>query len=224
MDELTGIENSRLTGLGDSRRDFAKPRGSEAGMLEDKLLTESLDIKNWLKEAKPTQNRKTLVRTLTRDAQPNPLAEFGSQGSQSSGLKRMMHKLTGKSSLDIFDVVCSGYSDEQNFWGSWIDQPRAGDRFVGNGLPLRGWVAGRHEKVNTIQVILNDTLMMEVPVNGARPDVAKAYLFPEADCEFGFSTTLDLSDAPHKVVIELLALLPKQEMSVPMGVIGLYKY
>ncbi len=68
-----------------------------------------------------------------------------------------------------------------------IDQPRAGERLVGAGFEINGWVIGRRATVRGVRINTLDEAGRLYPLDVRRPDVAADYPdHPDAGCS-GFS-------------------------------------
>jgi hypothetical protein len=215
MDHLTG--DDRLTGL--NVQSEATPKVLPSQSLDDKLLFQALSVKDWMTQTQTEADRLTSVERLKRSGKQSAPPKKRSLGSRL--INRVTNKLSGKTTLEIVEVNCFCADDEQ-FWGGWVDFPRQGDRINGTQLSLYAWIIGKSSPVVAIQVLVNNSLYVELPVQIARPDVAKAYLMSEEDCSFGYWASLDLTEVSHEVTIQLQAVFSNGE-GVKAGVITLYK-
>jgi hypothetical protein len=215
MDHLTG--DDRLTGL--NVQTEATQNAASSQSLDDQMLFQSLSVKDWVAQTQTEADRLASVERLQRSSKPSTPPKTRSFGSKL--LNRITHKLSGKTALEIVEVSCF-CADAEQFWGGWIGFPRQGDRISGTQLSLYGWVIGKHASVTVMQVLINENLQAEMPVQIARPDVAKAHLMSEDNCNFGYWTSLDLTTAPNEVTLEFQAVFTNGEV-VPAGVIKLCK-
>jgi hypothetical protein len=91
--------------------------------------------------------------------------------------------------IEIADVTLAEV-DAAALRGCAIDTPKPGDRSVGYGLDVRGWVLGDRCPATAVELVQDGALVRRVPVDGERPDVAEAH--PDADGagRSGFFATL----------------------------------
>lgn len=79
-----------------------------------------------------------------------------------------------------------------------VDLPTQGQQLLTSNLELRGWVLGKNSPVVKIELILNNNIIAEIPVDKNRPGVAQHY--PEIkEAEMcGFQTEVDFSKLKHQ--------------------------
>ena len=106
---------------------------------------------------------------------------------------------------EITAIFLAEVSQEQ-LWGFFIDEPKPGCLKT-NSLDIIGWVVGRIANAVSLEIICHSEMITTTPVNNNRPDVAIAYpQLPEA-VNSGFSTTINLTDLPHKAELDLQVVL-----------------
>jgi hypothetical protein len=107
-----------------------------------------------------------MVRT---ESPGRPVGEHGADGEQ----------------LEIAGVSLSTTTPD-DLLGRWIDLPRKGQRVERGAIAVTGWVLGRHEPVESIEIVGSDTVVGSGRVNIGRPEVAAANpgVFHAAQCGF----------------------------------------
>ena len=106
---------------------------------------------------------------------------------------------------EITAIFLAEVSQEQ-LWGFFIDEPKPGCLKT-NSLDIIGWVVGRIANAVSLEITCHKKMITTTPINLKRPDVAIAYpQLPEA-IDSGFSTTINLTDLPHKAELELQVVL-----------------
>ncbi len=90
--------------------------------------------------------------------------------------------------------------------GASIDSPSAGDATEIYSFALHGWAVGKSASVETVQVLEENRVILDVPLNAPRPDVALTLSLPDPPAMTGF-----------QVVIKALDLPPTFELLVRVG-------
>lgn len=115
--------------------------------------------------------------------------------------------------IEIIDIVNSCLSDQEYFWGGWIDFPQKNQKYWSKQLTVAGWVMGKKYPVISLKLILGKKVIQEVPVNSLRLDVVECYVLqPNGWLELcGYNATVNLKDFPSEGVLILEAVFSNNE-------------
>jgi hypothetical protein len=176
--------------------------------LDDKILTQGLDLKDWLKNIKLEQEQNS---NCSHVLQTDHVYKNKQQHWVSEGLKRVRRKIQGQVVIELSEVRIFS-EDDQVFWGSWIDTPKVTDKIIGLSLPLRGWVLGRKSKVTAIKIEGNGVPLVQMALNVYRSDVTRAYLLqPPQDHLYGYDIHLNLQGLSNRITLRLYAIFVSGE-------------
>jgi tetratricopeptide (TPR) repeat protein/glycosyltransferase involved in cell wall biosynthesis len=99
--------------------------------------------------------------------------------------------------------------------GFSIDLPKSGQDFHGDLILISGWVLGKNHVAVAVEVICQNEVIKEIPVNVYRPDVAKVFPVPEAVYS-GFASPVEVIKMPHNAELIILAAL-EDGSRIPLG-------
>ena len=110
-------------------------------------------------------------------------------------------------STEITQVI---KSQETSEWleGWAIDTPVPGETHK-LGLPIKGWVLGKHSAAVAIEVVHNNQVIRELPIDVQRWDVKEVYAHYAKAEHSGFSKTITAAEVPNEVVLQ--AVLANQK-------------
>lgn len=186
--------------------------------LDENILSQSLDIQDWLKHMKETQ---------AAPPPPPPEVVHRTKGERQSGISRFFKKITNKVNdtvtLEVLDVVNLCLSNSRQFWGGWLDCPQPGNTLNGYVIYVSGWVLGKKSKVVSVRASVGGALILEIPVNVPRPGVPETYFFLEDILVCGYAETIYLIEQPTEGRLELKAIFEDGE-TAPIGAISYCKY
>ncbi len=136
-----------------------KPADREEGndKLVDEIISNSLDMNDWIKQIQPEQGHKP-VRDLSRadkSAKTTPtwitaLMQF---------VRKILGRVRRRKFIEITQVVQFGYVANDCFWGGWCDSPQADSTYQGKMLSVWGWVIGKSARAVSVRLMVNQTLI-----------------------------------------------------------------
>ena len=207
------------------RSDEVKPQESSYNVedsLDEHLINGSLNFKDWLLQ----------IDDFSRDEKRDRLTPLGtslySHVSSKSSLslsrlaRRMIGRITGKSTLEVANVANFAFEDS-SLWGGNLDTLQTGDRFINTcSIPIGGWVAGKSKRVVAARITLNEEFLVDIPLSVSRPDVKTAYLFTNDDCCFGYNSEITLPKRNWRVELKIYAIFEDSSISASINVINVY--
>jgi len=87
-----------------------------------------------------------------------------------------------------------------------VDSLELGNKFSVRAIGISGWVLSKKGRPVKVEVISQDQVICEIPVNLSRPDVSQAYPGYE-DCDSGFSGKVALTKVSSEVELNIQAVL-----------------
>jgi hypothetical protein len=118
--------------------------------------------------------------------------------------------------IEIVDVALTDLDAEQ-LRGRNIEVPKTDSRIDSGTIPIIGWVLGRSSPAVTVEVVHNDPVLQNAPIDVQRPDVAAAFPEVPGPERSGFRTTLTVPDTGEGELLVQAVL--QEEGRVPLGVV-----
>jgi hypothetical protein len=115
---------------------------------------------------------------------------------------------------EVLAVAVADVSPDGPLLGASVDAPVAGRKVATQAFEIGGWVLGRAETADEVEVVLDGTVLARAPVRHPRPDIAEAYEGVEGAASAGFEVVLDASRAPAEAELELRARFGAARISI----------
>ena len=121
----------------------------------------------------------------------------------------------GAKHVEVLEVSLSKL-DHGRLWGRYLDYPKPQIRTEAHALQVVGWVLGKDSPATAAELVHEGRVLERVPLNHPRPDIAEAFPDVPGAENSGFRTTVSVSGAASKIVLQVQAVL-QDESRVPLA-------
>jgi FkbM family methyltransferase len=120
--------------------------------------------------------------------------------------------------LNIQEVALISPEDPGLLWGFSIDSPTLGTQVTPSNIWIGGWILGKKSPAVKVQLIRDDEVIREIPVNHHRPDVAAVFPGVPLAENSGYGTEWEITGTFPECEISIQAVLA-DETRVKIGVV-----
>jgi glycosyltransferase involved in cell wall biosynthesis/tetratricopeptide (TPR) repeat protein len=120
--------------------------------------------------------------------------------------------------LNIQEVALISPEDPGLLWGFSIDSPTLGTQLTPSNIWIGGWILGKKSPAVKVQLIRDDEVIREIPVNHHRPDVAAVFPGVPLAENSGYGTEWEITGTFPECEISIQAVLA-DETCVKIGVV-----
>lgn len=149
------------------------------------------------------------------------LKKFDSSGSQinlKTNDNANVETTNYKPKVEVLSVAKFFEYDPSLLWGFNIEYPVESDIKYEYKIPLSGWVLGKASTIIAIDVIIDDTLVKQIPLDQHRPDVAEAYPDNPSATNCGFMTEVNVDGMPVEAELSIEAVF-SDDNRLPLGIV-----
>ncbi len=194
--------------------------GHESSKVTHNIISNSLDLKDWLEQIQPEDRQANSVQRLAPSVPPHTSPPWFT--TLHRWIRRVLGQVRGRRFIEILSVEQFAHQTPELFWNGWFDSPQADTTIEGAMVPMWGWVIGKPSKVTTVRLVINQTPLDEIPVNVVRPGVHKAYPFLPPD-PFGYYYQLCVDKLPDAGSLRLDAIFEDGKVEA-IALIKFYRY